>query len=274
MRETRGNSINKKRKNYIPQMNLGIKNERVHTSRCLGGPLMTFLCIAYTSTRYKEVTHDEKWVYHFCPSWGFLITFLVIRDFMTWKQMEEHHSPPASLVCGQWECPSPLHKKKGTVIVISTEILLTPTVVLKEMVIDHHRSLIDYPYLVLWTVETEIRMQGISSIGKRAKDPVWETVCRRLYWGIGNWSRKWQSHSRGDSYILPSLGGWNFRNRLPGDGKLEAAMDTDLAETVMKPIMVNISGSTSFFPMLFFLCFLSRVSHACIFATVFLLHIL
>lgn len=29
-------------------------------------------------------------------------------------------------------------------------------------------------------------------------------------------------------------------------------MDTDLAETVMKPIMVNISGSTSFFPMLFF----------------------
>lgn len=39
---------------------------------------------------------------------------------------------------------------------------------------------------------------------------------------------------------------------LPGDGKLEADMDTDLAETVMKPIMVNISGSTSFFPMLFF----------------------
>ena len=39
---------------------------------------------------------------------------------------------------------------------------------------------------------------------------------------------------------------------LPGDGKLEADMDTDLAETVMKPIMVNISGRTSFFPMLFF----------------------
>lgn len=44
-------------------------------------------------------------------------------------------------------------------------------------------------------------------------------------------------------------------------------MDTDLAEIVMKPIMVNISESTSF-PHAFFLCFLS-VSHACIFATVF-----
>jgi len=39
---------------------------------------------------------------------------------------------------------------------------------------------------------------------------------------------------------------------LPGDGKLGVDMDTDLAEIVMKLIIVNISGSTSFFPMLFF----------------------
>lgn len=39
---------------------------------------------------------------------------------------------------------------------------------------------------------------------------------------------------------------------LPGDGKLGADMDKDLAEIVMKPIIVNISASTSFFPMLFF----------------------
>lgn len=39
---------------------------------------------------------------------------------------------------------------------------------------------------------------------------------------------------------------------LPGDGKLGVDMDTDLAGIVMKLIIVNISGSTSFFPMLFF----------------------
>ena len=33
---------------------------------------------------------------------------------------------------------------------------------------------------------------------------------------------------------------------LPGDGKLGADMDKDLAEIVMKPIIVNISASSPF----------------------------
>ena len=47
---------------------------------------------------------------------------------------------------------------------------------------------------------------------------------------------------------------------LPGDGKLGADMDTDLAEIVMKPIIFNTSGRTSFFPMLFFCTFYQEFS--------------
>lgn len=57
---------------------------------------------------------------------------------------------------------------------------------IEEMVIDHHRSLIDYPYLVLWTVETEVGMQGISSIGK-GQNPVTERLSvEDSSLGIGN----------------------------------------------------------------------------------------